>query len=54
MVIRCEWTGNDPLMQKCHDEEWGIPKRGDRRLFEDLVLDFAQASLCWITILRRR
>ncbi len=54
MVIRCEWAGDDPLMQKYHDEEWGIPKRDDRRLFEDLVLDGAQAGLSWMTILRKR
>ncbi|HCB50952.1 MAG TPA: DNA-3-methyladenine glycosylase I [Chloroflexi bacterium] len=54
MVIRCEWAGGDPLMEKYHDEEWGIPKRDDRRLFEDLVLDGAQAGLSWITILRKR
>jgi len=41
-------------MQKYHDEEWGIPKRDGRRLFEDLVLDGAQAGLSWITILRKR
>jgi DNA-3-methyladenine glycosylase I len=54
MVIRCEWAGSDPLMQKYHDEEWGVPKHDDRRLFEDLVLDGAQAGLSWITILRKR
>jgi DNA-3-methyladenine glycosylase I len=54
MIVRCEWAGDDPLMQKYHDEEWGTPKRDDRRLFEDLVLDGAQAGLSWITILRKR
>lgn len=54
MTIRCEWAGGDPLMQKYHDEEWGTPKYDDRRLFEDLVLDGAQAGLSWMTILRKR
>ena len=54
MVIHCEWATGDPLMEKYHDEEWGIPKRDDRRLFEDLVLDGAQAGLSWLTILRKR
>lgn len=54
MFVRCEWTGDDPLMIQYHDEEWGIPKRDDRRLFEDLVLDGAQAGLSWMTILRKR
>jgi DNA-3-methyladenine glycosylase I len=54
MIIRCEWAGDDPLMQRYHDLEWGIPKRDDRRLFEDLVLDGAQAGLSWLTILRKR
>lgn len=54
MTIRCEWAGDDPLMQRYHDEEWGVPKYDDRRLFEDLVLDGAQAGLSWMTILRKR
>ncbi len=58
MTIRCEWTGDwddiDDIMVKYHDEEWGIPKRDDRRLFEDLVLDGAQAGLSWRTILNKR
>ena len=54
MIIRCEWAGNDPLMQKYHDEEWGVPKHDERRLLEDLVLDGAQAGLSWLTILRKR
>lgn len=54
MTIRCEWAGDDPLMQRYHDEEWGTPKRDDRRLFEDLILDGAQAGLSWSTILRKR
>lgn len=54
MKIRCEWASGDPLMEKYHDEEWGTPKRDDRRLFEDLILDGAQAGLSWMTILRKR
>ena len=51
---RCEWTGDDPLMVQYHDTEWGVPKHDDRRLFESLVLDGAQAGLSWATILRKR
>ncbi len=54
MTVRCEWTGNDPLMTQYHDKEWGVPKHDERRLFEDLVLDGAQAGLSWMTILRKR
>jgi DNA-3-methyladenine glycosylase I len=58
MVKRCEWTGDwsdiDDIMVKYHDEEWGVPKHDDRRLFEDLVLDGAQAGLSWSTILNKR
>jgi DNA-3-methyladenine glycosylase I len=58
MTIRCQWTGNwddiDDIMVRYHDEEWGVPKHDDRRLFEDLLLDGAQAGLSWLTILRRR
>lgn len=45
---------NDPLMQQYHDTEWGVPKHDDRRLFEDIVLDGAQAGLSWRTILNKR
>ena len=51
---RCDWTGDDELMVRYHDTEWGVPKRDDRRLFESLVLDGAQAGLSWATILNRR
>jgi len=54
MTIRCDWTSDDELMIKYHDEEWGEPKNDDRRLFEDLVLDGAQAGLSWRTILIKR
>jgi DNA-3-methyladenine glycosylase I len=51
---RCPWPGNDPLYVAYHDEEWGVPERDDRALFEMLVLDGFQAGLSWITILRKR
>ncbi len=51
---RCGWCGADPLYVAYHDEEWGIPQHEDRRLFEKLVLEGAQAGLSWITILRKR
>ena len=53
-VSRCAWAGNDPLYQKYHDEEWGVPVHDDRKLFEMLILEGAQAGLSWITILRKR
>jgi DNA-3-methyladenine glycosylase I len=51
---RCNWCGDDPLYVKYHDEEWGVPVHDDRKHFEFLVLEGAQAGLSWITILRRR
>ncbi|MBW2122341.1 MAG: DNA-3-methyladenine glycosylase I, partial [Deltaproteobacteria bacterium] len=51
---RCSWCGDDPLYVKYHDEEWGVPAHDDRRHFEFLVLEAAQAGLSWITILRKR
>jgi DNA-3-methyladenine glycosylase I len=53
-LIRCEWAGTDPLYVAYHDEEWGVPVHDDRRLFEMLCLEGAQAGLAWITILRKR
>ena len=50
---RCEWATSD-LMIRYHDEEWGVPLHDDRRLFEFLVLDGAQAGLSWSTILKKR
>jgi DNA-3-methyladenine glycosylase I len=49
-LIRCAWIA-DPLMQKYHDEEWGVPLHDDRKLFEFMVLDAFQAGLSWKTIL---
>ena len=54
MTERCGWCGDDPLYVAYHDEEWGVPQHDDRRLFEKLVLEGAQAGLSWITILRKR
>jgi DNA-3-methyladenine glycosylase I len=51
---RCGWAGSDPLYVAYHDTEWGVPLHDDRRLFEMLVLEGAQAGLSWITILRKR
>ena len=51
---RCPGAGTDPLYVAYHDEEWGLPSRDDRHLFEMLVLEGAQAGLSWITILRKR
>lgn len=52
--IRCGWCGDDPLYVKYHDEEWGKLVTDDKKMFEFLVLESAQAGLSWITILRRR
>ncbi|WP_373355100.1 DNA-3-methyladenine glycosylase I [Pseudoroseicyclus sp. CXY001] len=51
---RCSWCGEDPLYVAYHDEEWGVPERDGRALWEKLVLDGFQAGLAWITILRKR
>ncbi len=51
---RCPWPKLDPLYVAYHDEEWGVPERDDRALYEKLVLDGFQAGLSWITILRKR
>src|SRR4051794_23114677 len=51
---RCKWAGEDPLMVAYHDEEWGVPERDARALWEKLMLDGFQAGLAWITVLRKR
>ena len=53
-INRCRWAGTDPLMVAYHDDEWGVPVHDDRRLFEMLILEGAQAGLSWSTILRKR
>jgi len=52
--MRCGWAGDDPIMISYHDEEWGVPVCDDRKLFEFLVLEGAQAGLSWRTVLRKR
>jgi DNA-3-methyladenine glycosylase I len=51
---RCLWAGQHPLMVAYHDTEWGVPVHDDRKLFEFLVLEGAQAGLSWQTILNKR
>jgi DNA-3-methyladenine glycosylase I len=51
---RCPWAGTDPLYVRYHDHEWGVPVHNDRRLFEMLILEGAQAGLSWSTILKKR
>jgi DNA-3-methyladenine glycosylase I len=51
---RCGWSVSDPLYIRYHDEEWGVPVHDDRKLFEMLILEGAQAGLSWITILKKR
>ncbi len=51
---RCEWSESDPLYIRYHDTEWGVPLHEDRKLFEFLTLEGAQAGLSWLTILKRR
>jgi DNA-3-methyladenine glycosylase I len=51
---RCRWVSEDPLAIGYHDEEWGVPVHDDRKLFEMLILEGAQAGLSWMTILRKR
>ena len=50
----CNWPGNDKLMQRYHDEEWGKPNHSDKVHFEFLILEGAQAGLSWKTIMNRR
>ncbi len=51
---RCQWCLGDPLYERYHDTEWGVPLRDDQSLFEFLILETFQAGLSWITILRKR
>lgn len=54
MHTRCSWVTDDPIYIAYHDKEWGKPVHDDRKLFEMLSLEGAQAGLSWITILKRR
>lgn len=51
---RCDWCELDPIYIKYHDTEWGVPVHDDKKLFEFLILEGAQAGLSWLTILKRR
>ncbi len=51
---RCDWCTSDPLYITYHDEEWGLPVKDERALFERLVLEGMQAGLSWLTILKKR
>ena len=51
---RCPWCLGSDLYRRYHDEEWGVPVHDDRRLFEFLILEGAQAGLSWSTILNKR
>jgi len=51
---RCGWVNDDPLYVAYHDDEWGVPQRDPRALFECLLLEGAQAGLSWYTILKKR
>lgn len=52
--VRCGWCGTDPFYCAYHDDEWGVPQRDSRMLWEMLMLEGFQAGLSWITILRKR
>lgn len=54
MISRCQWAGSDPVSIRYHDREWGVPLHNDKKLFEFLVLEGAQAGLSWITVLKKR
>jgi len=51
---RCPWVSDDPIYIEYHDNEWGVPVRDDRKLFEFLILEGAQAGLSWLTVLKKR
>jgi DNA-3-methyladenine glycosylase I len=53
-IRRCAWAEDNPLMIEYHDREWGVPTHDDRKLFEFLLLEGAQAGLSWETILKKR
>ena len=51
---RCTWSESDPLLQKYHDEEWGVPEYDSRALWELLMLEGFQAGISWLIVLRKR
>jgi DNA-3-methyladenine glycosylase I len=52
--VRCPWCESNALQMAYHDREWGVPVHDDRRFFEFLILEGAQAGLSWDTILKKR
>lgn len=54
MKNRCSWCLSHPLYIEYHDKEWGVPVQDDRKLFEFLILEGAQAGLSWLTVLKKR
>lgn len=54
MKKRCTWAESPEIFHDYHDKEWGVPEHDDRKLFEMINLEGAQAGLSWLTILRRR
>lgn len=54
MIQRCSWCENDELYIKYHDEEWGVPVHDDKKHFEFLFLEGAQAGLSWLIVLKKR
>jgi DNA-3-methyladenine glycosylase I len=54
MTNRCGWVNDDPLYIDYHDKEWGVPVHDDRKLFEMITLEGAQAGLSWYTVLKKR
>ena len=53
-ICRCLWVNDDPIYQKYHDEEWGMPVYDDKKLYEMFLLETFQAGLSWMTILHKR
>lgn len=54
MKQRCGWVNDESVYIRYHDDEWGVPVYEDKKMFEFLTLESAQAGLSWITILKRR
>src|SRR5437763_15739510 len=54
MTQRCTWAESDALLRAYHDDEWGVPERDSRALWEKLMLDGFQAGLSWAIILKKR
>ena len=54
ILQRCAWAGDHPLNIEYHDNEWGVVTHDDKKLFEMLTLEGAQAGLSWLTVLKKR